>query len=354
MAMAAKGVAPGATQFEAPDMSSIETFLIAAETGSMAKTAAHLNISVSTAGRRIERMETSLGGLLFDRLYSGLQITALGLRTLPHAQRVQKSLKNLVAATSTQNSFQIKPKRAITIGGPEGLSAFWIARYVPAFLDQFPEVILNFETRSVLGAERKAPPDVIISVGPPLNGEIIRIACGGMHFVAYDARDPMCDAVSYDRRLAEHVDYIGTSQWINPSEEVFGQRRDFRLRTDSTSFLTTALRHGAGRALLPNFWHLLVDGLKPVNGSPSGYLPMYVSFQKGFADQPEGRAIVEWLKRVLKTAPWFGKTYVAPEDLNTDNLAAVDARILTAIAELSTTAVAAQSEQLSQSQNTQE
>ncbi len=354
MATAAKGIASDATQFEAPDMASIETFLVAAETGSMAKTAALLNISVSTAGRRIDRMETSLGGLLFDRMFSGLQITAFGLRTLPHAQRVQKSLKNLVAATSTQNSVRTKPKRVFTIGAPEGLSAFWIARYAPAFLDQFPEVILNFETRSVLGAERRTPPDVIVSVGPPLNGEIIRIACGGMHFVAYDATDPMCNADLYDRRLAEHVDYIGTSQWINPSEEVFGQQRDFRLRTDSTSFLTTALRHGAGRALLPNFWHLLVDGLEPVNGSPSGYLPIYVSFQKGFADQPEGRAIVEWLKRVLKTAPWFGKSYVAPKDLNLDNLAAVDARILTAIAALPVTTVAGPSVVLSQRQDTQE
>lgn len=335
MASAGKGLASDATTFETPDITSIETFLIAADTGSLTKTASRLKISISTAGRRLERLEETLGGLLFERLHTGLELTALGLRTLPHAQRVQKSLSTLVSAIQLASPVSTRRRRVITVGAPEGLGAFWIARFAPAFLDHFPEIILNFETRSVLGAERKTAPDVIVSVGPPLNGEVMRVACGGMHFVAFDPAAPMSDTRLLEKRLAEHVDYVGTSQWIDPSEEVLGQEREFRLRTDSTTFLATALRYGAGRALLPSFWHLVADSLQPVAGSPSGYLPMHLSFQKGFSQQEEGRAVIEWLKRVLKMPPWFGKEYIPATSLNSDHLAAADTRILAAISKLS-------------------
>lgn len=332
--MDGKGVASNASGFDPPDISSIETFLVAADTGSLARAAAQLDIGISTASRRLEKLEDTLGGRLFDRLYSGLELTALGFRTLPYAREVQKSLASLAEVTQSHGSDDAPSRRVITVGAPEGVGAFWIARYAPAFLDQFPSIILNFQTRSVLGAERKTTPDVIVSVGPPLSSDVVCVASGGMHFVAYDAEAPMCDPDLYEDRLAEHVDYVGTSQWIDPSTQALGQKREFRLRTDSTSFLTTTLRHGAGRTLLPNFWHLVVDGLRPVADSPSGYLPMYVSFHRGLAENPEGRAVIDWLKRVLKMPPWFGKEFLPANSLGTDDLAATDTRILAAISEL--------------------
>ncbi len=329
-----KGVARDATAFGVPDVSSIETFLVAANTGSMAKAAAKLNISVSTASRRIERMEHLMGGALFERLYSGLELTALGHRMHPHAQSIKKSLESLVSVAQLDQTVNVRPKRVITIGAPEGIGALWIARFTAAFLEVFPDVVLNFETRSVLGAERKTAPDVIVSVGAPLNGEVIRVPCGGMHFVAYDTAVSAHRMQHYNERLAEHVDYVGTSQWIDPSEEALGNQREFRLRTDSTSFLTTAVRHGAGRALFPNFWHLIVDGLIPVEDSPSGYLPMHLSFNKGFAQQAEGRAVIEWLKRVLKMPPWFGREFLPAASLGDNHLRAADTRIFAAISKL--------------------
>ena len=332
--MNGKGVASNASGFDPPDISSIETFLVAADTGSLARTAARLDISISTASRRLEKLEDTLGGRLFDRLYSGLELTALGFRTLPHARKVQKSLAKLAQVTQPQDPDHAQSRRVITVGAPEGIGAFWIARFAPAFLDQFPNIILNFQTRSVLGAERKTTPDVTVSVGPPLSSDVVCVASGGMHFVAYDAETMMCDPDLYEHRLAEHVDYVGTSQWIDPSAQALGQKRDFRLRTDSTSFLSTTLRHGSGRALLPNFWHLVVDGLRPVTDSPSGYVPMYISFNSGFAEQSEGRAVIDWLKRVLKMPPWFGNEFLPANSLGPDHLAATDTRILTAISAL--------------------
>lgn len=327
MAISRKGVAENATLNEVPDTASIELFIVAAEMGSLAKTAEKLGISVSTASRRLEKFEEVIGGSAFERLHSGLQLTALGIRALPAAQKVQKDLIRLLSASISREPRAPRRRSVVTIGAPEGLGAFWIARFVAVFQDLYPETILCFETRSVLGAERKRPPDVIVSVGPPLNSEVIRIPCGGMHFVAFDAAHISGNLASYDMRLAEHVDYIGTSQWLDPSENAIGEGREFRLRTDSTAFLTTAVRQGAGRALFPNFWHLLVDGLDPVDDSPSGFLPVYISFNKGFTDQAEGRQVVDWLKRVLKVPNWFGKDFIPAGALNKHDLALAEQRI---------------------------
>ncbi len=327
MSVEGKGVAENATSFEVPDTTSIETFVVASETGSLAKTAMHLGISISTASRRLERLEAMLGGPVFERLHSGLQLTALGLRALPQARKIRTNLAALVSATGTPRSLEPRRRSVVTIGAPEGLGAFWIARFVSPFLDTHPDTILCFETRSVLGAERKRPPDIIVSVGPPLNGDVIRVACGGMHFVAFDGPEANGEAASQNKRLAEHVDYIGTSQWLDPSEEAIGAGREFSLRTDSTSFLTTAVRCGAGRALFPNFWHLLVDGLEPVDGSPAGYVPVYVSFNKEFAQQQNGREVVDWLKCVLKVPNWFGREYIPASQLTRSDLHHVESKI---------------------------
>ena len=61
---------------------------------------------------------------------------------------------------------------------------------------------------------------------------------------------------------------------------------------------------------------------------------MYVSFHRGLAENPEGRAVIDWLKRVLKMPPWFGKEFLPANSLGTDDLAATDTRILAAISEL--------------------
>ena len=332
MAIEGKGVAQNATSFEMPDTASIETFVVASETGSLAKAATHLGVSISTTSRRLERLETALGGPVFERLHSGLQLTALGLRALPQARKVQNNLAALISATEKPRSNEPRPRSVVTIGAPEGLGAFWIARFVSPFLDAHPDTILCFETRSVLGAERKRPPDVIVSVGPPLNGDVIRIPCGGMHFVAFDGPATTSGAALQNTRLAEHVDYVGTSQWLDPSEDAVGEGREFSLRTDSTSFLTTAVRCGAGRALFPNFWHLVVDGLLPVDGSPAGYVPVYVSFNKEFAQQPNGREVIDWLKCVLKMPSWFGRKYIPANQLTRSDLHNAEDKICESLA----------------------
>lgn len=339
MSVEGRGVAENATSFEIPDTTSIETFVVASETGSLAKTAMHLGISISTASRRLERLEAMLGGPVFERLHSGLQLTALGLRALPQARKIRSNLAALISATGTPRSLEARRRTVVTIGAPEGLGAFWIARFVSPFLNTHPDIILCFETRSVLGAERKRPPDVVVSVGPPPNGDVIRVACGGMHFVAFDGPPADSETAPQNTRLAEHVDYIGTSQWLDPSEEAIGAGREFSLRTDSTSFLTTAVRCGAGRALFPNFWHLLVDGLVPVDGSPAGYLPVYVSFNKEFAQQPNGRAVVDWLKCVLKTPSWFGREYIPASELTRSDLRLAENKICRRLTETTEPAI---------------
>jgi DNA-binding transcriptional LysR family regulator len=72
--------------------------LAVARMGSALRAARALGVNQTTVVRRITQMEDSLGGILFERRQSGLQITSLGERTATAAARVESEIMALESA----------------------------------------------------------------------------------------------------------------------------------------------------------------------------------------------------------------------------------------------------------------
>ncbi|MBK7948276.1 MAG: LysR family transcriptional regulator [Deltaproteobacteria bacterium] len=70
-------------------------FLSIAESGSLADAARELGVSYSTASRRLNVLEESLGVRLFDRLPAGYELTAAGKEILDPARRMEAEFKDL-------------------------------------------------------------------------------------------------------------------------------------------------------------------------------------------------------------------------------------------------------------------
>ena len=118
-------------------------FLAVAEAGRIAATAERLAITQPTLTRDIARLERRIGGRLFERLPTGVRLTALGATAAERARRILRELEDAETAIDAAHAgrtgvFRISATApwAETVLGPAA------AR----FHEEFPAIELRLET----------------------------------------------------------------------------------------------------------------------------------------------------------------------------------------------------------------
>lgn len=71
-----------------PHLDELETFLVAARSGSIARAAEHLRISSTAAAKRVTMLETLAGTRLLERGPRGAHLTAAGRRLVPEIEHL--------------------------------------------------------------------------------------------------------------------------------------------------------------------------------------------------------------------------------------------------------------------------
>jgi len=75
----------------------LKALVATVETQSLTRAATRLNLTQSAVSRRIQQLEETLGGLLFDRTERPPKPTALGMRVYEHALPILQGVSDLVA-----------------------------------------------------------------------------------------------------------------------------------------------------------------------------------------------------------------------------------------------------------------
>ena len=75
------------------DWNSLRFFLAVQRAGSLAGAASLLQVDATTVGRRIERLESAIGGRLFQRGPSGFHLTPKGTAVLPAAEEAERAIQ---------------------------------------------------------------------------------------------------------------------------------------------------------------------------------------------------------------------------------------------------------------------
>jgi DNA-binding transcriptional LysR family regulator len=100
------------------NLQDIEAFVAVAETGSVSRAAARLNLTQPATTRRIQSFEAAVGeGLLFNRTVKPAVLTALGNHVLEHCRRVLTAVAELEACTTSAAD----PAGEMKIGVAHGL-----------------------------------------------------------------------------------------------------------------------------------------------------------------------------------------------------------------------------------------
>ncbi|ANH72738.1 lysR substrate binding domain protein [Ralstonia insidiosa] len=143
----------------------MRTFVLLAQTGSIARVAEHLPLTQPAVTKQIQRLERALDTVLFDRRVKPFRLTAEGEAVLARCRTIVgefEALRSAVRATG-------EPEGALRVGVSHAVSDAWFARLLSRLRLRYPGVSfrLSCEWGGVLRERlKRAELDVALWLAP--------------------------------------------------------------------------------------------------------------------------------------------------------------------------------------------
>ncbi|MFA7438460.1 LysR family transcriptional regulator [Castellaniella sp.] len=157
------------------DWTDFQFFLTVARVGTVSKASLRLGVEHSTVSRRIDRLETLVGAVLFDRSKKGYALTDAGRSLVGHVEAMESALHEAMESTVARSRYVMGTVR---VGTPE---AFGVCVLAPQ-LERLHAVQRKLHIELI--AQPQYPSlvtrevDVIVTLDPPKSGRytITRLA----------------------------------------------------------------------------------------------------------------------------------------------------------------------------------
>jgi DNA-binding transcriptional LysR family regulator len=240
-------------------MSDIPVFVCAVDTGGFSEAGRRLNLSRSSVGRAVARLEAGLSVRLFDRTTRHQNVTADGQLFYEHCQRAMAELRAVEAALDSGSS---APRGKLRVSMPVLFGRMCVAPILTTLARENPdlELELSFSDRKVDLLEDGF--DLAIRNGSPGNAAGTRIRRVGHEETrlyaapAYLERHGVPEAIS-ELDAHDTVTYSRAGRVQSWTLEVEGIVHEFnpvsRLRFDDIDAIADAATNGFGLAWLP-YW----------------------------------------------------------------------------------------------------
>ncbi len=236
------------------DWDDLRVFLAVARRESLSAAGKALRIDPATVGRRISRLEDSLGARLFVKSPQGYALTETGARLVPRAEAAEAALRGLDEAAETPEGLTGQ----IRLGAPDGCANYLLPQVLAQMCDRHPglEVQLVALPRVFNLSKREA--DMAIGVSRPEAGRLVvqKLTDYRLHLAAsrhYLAAHPPI-ASRGDLKAHRLVGYI--------PDMIFDKELDYLaelglaappLASNSVSVQLNFLRAGAGVGVVHGF-----------------------------------------------------------------------------------------------------
>jgi len=151
------------------DWDDLRVFLAVARRESLSAAGKALRIDPATVGRRISRLEDSLGARLFVKSPQGYALTETGARLVPRAEAAEAALRGLDEAAEAPEGLTGQ----IRLGAPDGCANYLLPQVLAQMCDRHPglEVQLVALPRVFNLSKREA--DMAIGVSRPEAGRLV-------------------------------------------------------------------------------------------------------------------------------------------------------------------------------------
>lgn len=168
------------------DWRDLQTFLATAEAGSTQSAAAELSLDQSTVSRRIASFEKTIGHRLFERLPTGLVLTAAGQRMLETARRVENDVHALERVLIGQDS-ALEGEVRLTV--PPHMLNGLLAPILKDFHDTNPDVHVDIDVSMTEANLTKREADIAVRGSNTPPEHLIGRRVGTIHLALYVHRD---------------------------------------------------------------------------------------------------------------------------------------------------------------------
>lgn len=142
------------------DWDKLKIFYFVAKSGSISQAANTLNISQPALSRSISSLEYGLKIQLFHRHARGISLTKEGEIIYEAAI---KMYNNLFQAQQRIDEGKQEIKGLITIASTAGFAELYLTPCIPAFLEKYPDIVLDINANDILPDINSRETDVLIS-----------------------------------------------------------------------------------------------------------------------------------------------------------------------------------------------
>ena len=233
----------------------IRVFLAVARAETLSAAGRILKVDPATVGRRVARLEQSLGAPLFAKSSLGYALTDAGMRLMEQAQRIEIEMASVSLDVGGQGTLL---KGQIRIGAPDGCANFILPQVCAAISDRHPDLDIQIVALPRVVNLSKREVDMAIAVSPPTTRRLSvqRLADYNLYLAASKEYLKQHNTVKRLSDLKEHrfVGYI--------ADMIFDKELDYlseigiervSLASNSVSVQFNLLRTGAGVGIVHGF-----------------------------------------------------------------------------------------------------
>jgi DNA-binding transcriptional LysR family regulator len=233
----------------------MKSFLAVARAETLSGAAALLKADPATVGRRVARLEEALGEVLFTKSPQGYLLTAQGQKLLPHAVRLEQTMRDVRDAMDGQGSALTGQ---IRLGAPDGCANFLLPQVCAAITAQNPDLDIQIVALPRIFNLSKREADMAITVSQPAAGRLVvqKLVDYKLHLAAadsyLDSHPPIADMEAlHAHRIVGYIpDMIFDKELDYMSGSAFAR---VALASNSASVQLNLLRQGGGVGVVHDF-----------------------------------------------------------------------------------------------------
>ena len=246
------------------DWDDLRVFLAVARAESLSAAGRRLGMDASTVGRRVARLETALGRVLFAKTPQGYAVTAEGAALVAHAEAAEAA-----AAAAAESPGQGQLAGQLRIGAPDGCANYLLPQIAARLCADHPGLEIQIVALPRVFNLSRREADMAIAVSPPDRGRaaIQKITDYQLHLAGH------ADYLAAHPPIASRADLRGHRMIGYIQDMIFDRELDYlaetgsahaTLSSNSVSVQMQAIRAGAGLGIVHDFAIPFAPGVRRV------------------------------------------------------------------------------------------
>lgn len=170
---------------DTPDWNDLRIFLAIARLGTISSTGERMGIEHTTVSRRMDRLEATLGLVLFDRRRSGYTLTEAGEALIPYAEKMETALHEAVDRSVMSEA---RIQGAVRVGTPEAFGINVLAPQLTELNTRYPDLQIQLMAQPQFPSLVTREVEILVTLEPPQVGRYTISKLATIKYYLYGSR----------------------------------------------------------------------------------------------------------------------------------------------------------------------